>query len=383
MSKSSLGNEIKEKSAASSSSSSSSSEVHHRVVALQDIDGQFLDQLYHMLKVVPIGKTAKPDEGRIATNIIQDTDKGKLMIRIYPKAMPDKLETGNPIFEIQALDHFASHGVKVPIPVRFNDKLFFETDDQVIFGYFLIPGEGVKQSMLSVELASEMGRFLNSMFLPAAVKYKPGLDSPLINSFSYILEIANKIEDKYPELKKIDIWSVMKDMTQKHLGIIDGTPTGIVHADYFFENILVDDKNSVSGLIDFGDAYYSHVLNDVVIGAMEASVLEDNTWDLNMFRAFLQETSPFLISNSISFEQFIETLKVNCLRFAVYTVSFTVDEGKQILENQYINRYQKLLQESFVEQIDSLYSQCTHAHEQEVEMPVSGDTGSFSFCNIL
>lgn len=353
------------------------SEAHHRVVALEKVDEHFLGEMYHILQVVPIGKTASPVEGRIATNIIQNTDKGTLMVRIYPKEMPDKLETGNPLFEIEALNHFSKLGVKVPAPLTFGDKLFLETDEQIIFAYFLLPGEVAKQSMLSVELASEMGKFLHSMFLPAAVKYEPSSGVPFINSFSYILTIANKVEGKHTELKTIDIWSTMKDVTGKNISILDGTPAGIVHADYFFENILVDksdQKNIVSGLIDFGDAYYSHVLHDIVIGAMEASVLENNEWDLNIFKAFLQETTPFLISNSISFEQFIETLKANCLRFAVYTVPFTVDEGKPILENQYITRYQKLLYESFVGQIDSIYSECMHVHEQETSVPFAGDS---------
>jgi len=340
-------------------------EIQHRVIALQEFDGELLSRLYDMAGVIPIGKTIHPVQGRIATNVTQNTDKGELMIRSYPKKMPDKLETGNPMFEIEALNHFASHGVKVPVPVKFDGRLFFETDDQIIFGYFLIPGEGVKQSMLSVELASEMGRFLNSMLFPAS-KYDPGLDNKLINSFSYILEIAQRIEDRYPELQKIDIWSVMKDITKQHIDIIDGTPTGIVHADYFFENILIDEKNSVVGLIDFGDAYYSHLLHDVVIGAMEASVMENGTWDLGMFKAFLQETAQFLVSSDISFEQFIETLRVNCLRFAVYTIPFTVEEDTPILENPYINRYQKLLQESFIREMDSLYSECTYVHEEEL-----------------
>lgn len=75
----------------------------------------------------------------------------------------------------------------------------------------------------------------------------------------------------------------MKINTQKSINIINDTPIGIVHGDYFFENILINKEKEVIGLIDFGDAYYGHLLNDIVIGVMEASVIDNGIFNLDLF----------------------------------------------------------------------------------------------------
>lgn len=365
----------------------------HRVVELQKFDEELLGTLYEALGVVPIGESIHPVHGRIATNITQDTNKGKLMIRSYPKVMPEKLETGHPKFEIEALQYFASRGVNVPTPALFDKSMFFETEDLIIFGYYFIQGQPINQSDLSVDIASKVGNFLNTVYLPVSINYLPSGGIKLINSFAYILEIAERIESKHLGLKEMDIWNVMKKMTHENLNIINDTPVGVVHADFFFENILVD--RDELGLIDFGDAYYGHLLHDVVIGAMEASVTEDEVWHLDMFGAFLREVSSFLISNNISFEQFIETLRVDCMRFSVYTIPFTVEEGKDLSENPYINRYKKLLEEDFVEQISDIFSNSSVQdfgnHQEQIELTggvedaiQNVDNGSsWSWCSIL
>ncbi|MFU7503116.1 MAG: phosphotransferase [Candidatus Tisiphia sp.] len=347
-------------------------EIHHRVVEKQEYDLVLLKKLYEILEVEVVGETTHPTQGRIATNITQDTDKGKLLIRIYPKQMPQKLETGHPMFEIESLNFYTNHGVNVPLPLKFGERLYYETENQIIFGYFLIPGIPISQSELSVNLAKNIGEFLcNMLEISAQYSTKSSSEEAFKNSFDYILQIAEKIENKYPKLKEIDTWATMKESTKMHVNILDGTPKGIVHADYFFENILRDENDNIIGLIDFGDAYYGYILHDLVIGAMEACVLEDEIWNLEILNTFLKATSSFLKSNSISFEQFFETLKADCLRFSVYTAPFTHEDGKTFDNNPYINRYKNLLSENFQEKLHEIYNICV---SEPFESNVLGDS---------
>lgn len=342
-------------------------EVHHRVVEKQEYNKELLEHLYKLLSVEVHGETTHPTQGRIATNITQETNKGKLLIRIYPKQMPEKLETGNPMFEIDALNFYASHGVNVPVPVKFGEKLFYETNDQIIFGYYLIPGTPIDRSELSsTTIAQNIGNFLNNILkISAQYETKGSYKDSFISSFNYIVQIAEKIENKYPKLKEMDIWDKMKASTKLHADLLEGTPKGIVHADYFFENILRDKDENVVGLIDFGDAYYGYILHDLVIGAMETCVLEGEVWNLEILYIFLESTSPFLKSHSISFDQFYETLKADCLRFSVYTTPFTHEEGKDFESNPYINRYQKLSNEEFRGELNNIYDRCISQPEAD------------------
>ncbi|GFT56917.1 APH domain-containing protein [Nephila pilipes] len=322
---------------------------------------QFEEIIQKLNDILGVEATSEPNyiQSHTAINIILDTNKGKLFIRVYPKFISQKLETGHVMFEIQSLNFFSNKGINVPVPLKFGNKFYFETENQIIFAYFYLFGIPICRSELSVYLARNIGLFLCKV-LQISADYSEEIinGEPFINSFEYIVQIANEIEKRIPELKNLEIWNIMKERTKIHENILNGSPKGILHADCFYENILRDEMGNVVGLIDFGDAYYGHILHDVAIGAMEACVLEGEIWSLEIFNAFLKASSPFLIKNSISVEQFYETLMADCLRFAVYTISDTLKCKKILNCNIYIGRYQKLLSEKFKEQLCEIYSVC-------------------------
>ncbi|KAG8172140.1 hypothetical protein JTE90_001754 [Oedothorax gibbosus] len=270
------------------------------------------------LNITFVGSRNESSLGNTTSHIILETDKGTLCIRFYPKNH-QKLETGNPLFEIKALQFLKKNGFNVPVPLSIEDEYYFENSDQIIFCYFLIPGTPIPLSELSVDLAAKIGTYLND-FLKASVLYF-SKECVFINTFRYILEIAEKVENTHSTISSSSTWKIMKSHTEVNISILDGTPKGLVHADCFYENILRDGGGNVIGLIDFGDAYYGHLLHDVAIGAMEASVLQGEVWSLENVSSFLKAVTEFLMSYNISFEQFYETLKVDCFRFALYTFS--------------------------------------------------------------
>ncbi|GFW68981.1 APH domain-containing protein [Trichonephila clavipes] len=319
---------------------------------------QFEKLIKKLCDVLEVEGISEPNQiqSHTAINITQNTNKGKLFIRVYPK-FSRKLETGHVMFEIQALSFFSSKGINVPVPLTLGKNLYLEIENQIIFAYFYLHGTPIRRSELSVDLAKNIGLFLHKI-LEISVKYSREVinEEPFLNSFEYIVQIADKIEKEIPYLKNLEIWNSMKERTKMHVNILNGSPKGILHADYYYENILKDEMGNVVGLIDFGDAYYGYILHDVTIGAMEACVLENEIWNLEIFNAFIKASSPFLIKNSISFEQFFETLMADCLRFAIYTISDTLKCKKDLKSNIYIGRYEKLLSKNFKEKLFEIYN---------------------------
>jgi len=327
-----------------------------RVVEVQKITPEALLAIFDKLEVTPIGDISVPSEGRIATNIIQNTDRGNLMIRIYPKDMPNKLETGNPYFEIQALDFLAKKGLKVPIPTPFKGStIYTETEESFIFAYFMLEGNAIKQSELNPDIAAKIGVFLKE-FVDVSITYAPSLGEKPINSFEYILGIAERLEQKVEGLAEWGKWREMKLKVATNIESVESTPAGIVHADFFFENILRTTSNGeISALIDFGDAYYGRVIHDIVIAAMESSVNEDGIWNLDSFRATLVPLVDFFRSNGITFDQVYHTLEADCLRFAVYTIPFNIEEGTDYRENSYVARFEHISDSVVIGELHEIY----------------------------
>lgn len=327
-----------------------------RVIEKQRLNSELLKNIFDDLKVKPLGAMSKSNEGRIATNLIQKIEDGReLIIRTYPKNMPGRLETGSPQFEIKALNFFSQQKIKVPKPIKFSNGSFsIETEDLIIFVYDMIAGEAIELSALNPEMAAKIGLFLKD-FVDTSINYEASEDEIPTNTFLYVLDIAEKLETRVEGLKDWDKWISMKQAVSKNIESIENTPAGIVHADFFFENILQTKSGNISALIDFGDAYYGRVMHDIVIATMEACVNEDEIWDLDSFKEILKPMSDFLKSNNVSFKQFHQTLEADCLRFAVYTIPFNIEEEQDYHQNRYVKRFEKISEADFASELSRLY----------------------------
>ncbi len=325
-----------------------------RYVERVDANQTLVNQILGEFNLTPKGDYSVPEEGRIASNIIIDThEKGEVMLRLYPAGCQDsKLESGFVEFEIESLHYLSKNGIPVPSPIcRDGQNPVLQLNDTLIFAYQLLPGKCLEQSDLSAEVAKDCGILLRNM-LKVAEQYQPTDGQKLpAGDLKYIAKIYNSLLEKYPHLQndpslKEMLAHTTKSELQERLA---KTPKGIVHADFFAENILVDSKNLA--VIDFGDAYYGHTIMDIVIGAMEFCVLEDESWDMDMFSAFINENKEWLQKNEIDFNFFHDLLKANCLRFAIY-----VSEGCPAAENPYIRRYDQLKDQKLIDQLEKAYN---------------------------
>jgi Ser/Thr protein kinase RdoA (MazF antagonist) len=316
-----------------------------RVVERVELNKNLVESILSELGMELTGDLEIPKEGRIASNVIATTNRGKYVIRLYPKGCQStKLETGNVDFEVEALCYLAANRISVPSPMVFKNrgKAIFEIDGSKIFVYPLISGRCIQQSELSVGIASRSAQLLSSM-IEASTRFEPRVRPLPEGDVGYILQIAEKLTTRFPELRTSNPFNEMVQ-TVRDSNVEErlvATPRGIVHGDFFFENIIVDGENPLS-IIDFGDAYYGAVLMDIVISSMEFSVLSDGSWNLEMFEASLKPHSEWLEENKIDFPLFYDLLMANCLRFAVYTLPNTLRQQEPVAENPYVFRFYSL-----------------------------------------
>lgn len=324
---------------------------------------KLVETVLNKLKLSPIGDFATPENGRIASNIIVTTlQQGDIMLRFYPAGCQStKLETGNVEFEVEALTYLKSKGVNVPSPMRFDSgKTMEKIGDVTVFAYKLLPGEPLEQNIIGMpegpKFADKSSLLLREIISKTS-DFSPTTENPPEGDIQYLLSIYEKLLERYPILKESRELSEMKEWVKKPeiQKLLEKTPKGLVHADFFFENILFDKQSGTYGLIDFGDVYYGHIVMDIVIGAMEFAVMEDGTWNQECFEAFLRPHIEWLKSHNINFDLFYDLLIVNCFRFSIYLMKFTLDDGKPVTDNPYVARFKKLQGNAFRDKLRSLF----------------------------
>ena len=289
------------------------------------------------------GKFSVPKHGRIATNLMVDTSDGQIFIRSYPDTYPrERIE-----MEVSALDHLAKHGVSVPILLRTKDgQLIVRGDDRsTTFIYRPLEGQTLSQDDLSPYWAMQAGELL-ALFIRAAEKFaKPKIS--VDGDIEYIGILLSSLEKAKPELANENTLKAMKKVLADPLlnNDLQETPSGLVHADFFFENVL-HQQGTLIGILDLGDSYYGKILNDIVIGAMEFSVDTKGKWYRENLEAFVTPLRPWLVKHKVTADLCLKLLCANCVRFAVYTMPYTVEEGGRFGDNQYVQRFAELEEDS-------------------------------------
>lgn len=295
-------------------------------------------------------KGSSPDSGRIASNTIVQTEKGRVMVRFYPESMPDKLETGFVEFEVAALRFLASKGSRVPAPLSFTSGDYLKKEGVYkTFAYKLLPGKQVSMDSITEAQVGKIGTFLANMLETSSAFDKASVKgTPPTGDIPYISDILERrlSQDVYSGLSGHEEIKLMKEFLKKESlsKTLKRTPQGVVHADFFDENVLVNEQG-VFSLIDFGDAYYGAVVQDAAIGCMEFSIRGEK-WNLDFARTFLDPLKPWLSKNKISGGEFVDLIMLNCVRFMVYTLPFTLEEGNILEKNNYLKRFKTLRTDS-------------------------------------
>ena len=306
------------------------------------------DLALNALGVTLKGDATRPDEGLIASNYFIDTqEQGPLVIRIN-NLEPEEAGAG-PGFEARALRYLTTRNMKVPRLVSFTDGTIEQhLGDKRAIAYQPIMGDTLSVDDVDSPAIAQSAGALLAELIAADEQYTPDGSEP-DGDAAFVLKITDEFVHAHPQFSDNSFFGEARALLAEPetTSRIESSPQGIVHADYFYENIVVD-KGEFAGVIDFGDAYYGGVLSDIVIGAMEFSILEESeAWRPELFRAFLSPNAAWLKANKIDYATFETALLVNCVRFAVYTLGFELEDNPQAAaeSNRYVQRFYRFRDE--------------------------------------
>lgn len=321
-------------------------QVQHSADDLRDALSEFGLQLAN-------SNITSPKHGRIATNLMVVTDNGDVFVRSYPASYAyEKVLT-----EVTALDYLSQKGVPVPAPIRNRqgDLVLRQEDGTALFLYKPLDGTTLSQDELSVSWAAQAGSMLNA-FVCAAEYFeaRPGM---VDGDLDFIRGILQQLIAKTPAYGNLPVCQEMRALLDNPVLIeaLAATPSGLVHADFFFENVVHQD-GQLTGILDLGDAYFGKVLNDIVIGAMEFSVQSDGGWDAECLRAFVAPLKPWLSGHGIAADLCLNLMRANCIRFAVYTMPYTEQDGLAFDQNPYVQRFVALGQAPLMDVVRSSFT---------------------------
>ena len=93
-------------------------------------------------------------------------------------------------------------------------------------------------------------------------------------------------------------------------------PSGIIHADLFKDNVLLDGEN-VAGFIDFYYACNGNFMYDLAIAVNDWSRTSDNKLDANLCKAFIDGYESIRPLSDAEKEYFPVAQRAGCVRFWV------------------------------------------------------------------
>lgn len=315
----------------------------------------YLNRIIEDLGLTQIGSPKTTNEGRIASNFILLTkEKGEILIRSYPVSYPQ-----DQIFrEINSLLFFSKQKIPVPNILLFQDGEKLKCyANQWVFAYQMIDGESPCQADLSNYLSKLSAEALSKFFIASSQYISK--NEKAVNDQKFIQKLFFKFKKEYPFLLGYKpIQEMDKFLTNNDLEFwLEKGKKGLVHGDYFFENILVKD-NKIVGIIDFGDIYYGCMVTDLIIGSMEFSVDVTETFRTEWMKTFLENLQPWLITFDLSAARFLDLLRINCIRFMVYTMPSELADDDFLPENnRYFARFVALNKPELVNAITKIFSE--------------------------
>lgn len=274
--------------------------------------------------------------GLLNSNFRVDLAIGPALLRVYPEGR--NIEEIR--FEIEVLERLAGSTCKAPVPLA-GGKIGSVRGRPFVLLSFL-PGRTLQEEDIDERLCVDAGALLGRLhsalngLSPKSTKprHDIGYIADLIEetAASVALDNARKLE----QLSKI-VWD--------HVGGRDewGPADGIVHGDYYVENLIRDPSGDLA-VVDFDDAYYGTIAFDVAIGAMEFAAKSDQRIDPIRSARFVQAYTRAAGRSPLAPDEMRRAMLINCLRFLCYTLPLTFDAGERFDDNPYAIRIGRLLE---------------------------------------
>ena len=209
------------------------------------------------------------------TNYFLTTTTGEYVLTLF-----EHIPRADLPFYVGLMDHLAHHEVTCPAPMRMdNGELIAEVNGKPAIIVTRLAGS--PDTRPDVHACERAGSILAGIHV-AAVDYDASLDN--WRGSAWRLSFAEAVK---PKLSRSQNDLIAAE--NRYQGIHDDSvlPQGIIHGDYFHDNVLWDDEGK-GGVIDFYFACDDALLYDVAIAVNDWCVNPDATLDHPRAHAFIK-----------------------------------------------------------------------------------------------
>jgi homoserine kinase type II len=209
------------------------------------------------------------------TNYFLTTTTGEYVLTLF-----EHIARGDLPFYVGLMDHLAHHKVTSPAPMRMDDgSMIAEVNGKP--AVIVTKLAGAPRANPGADDCRLAGHILAAIHV-AGVEYDASLENP--RGRAWLERFARSARPKLSALENALIASELEYQALHDDAVL---PQGIIHGDYFHDNVLWDDEG-VGGVIDFYFACDDVLLYDVAIGVNDWCVNADATLDHARAHAFLK-----------------------------------------------------------------------------------------------
>ncbi|KAF0812503.1 Homoserine kinase [Andreprevotia sp. IGB-42] len=208
------------------------------------------------------------------TNYFVTTTHGRYVLTLFETLHADELP-----FYVNLLAHLAHHGIASAAPIaNFADDYIDTLNGRPTLLVNCLPGAVIDSP--NAAQAAQVGEMLAQMHL-AAQSYAGRMANP--RDLAWWTDTAEQV---YAQMPVADATLLREQLALQARTSYADLPHGIVHADLFRDNVLID-GDKVGGFIDFYYACNDAFLYDVAITLNDWCVTDDGDIDAARARAFL------------------------------------------------------------------------------------------------
>lgn len=236
------------------------------------------------------------------TNYFVTTSNGRFVLTLFEKLTADDLP-----FFLNLMAHLARHGIPCPSPVADRHNRFLgELNGKPACIVSRLSGKSVLQP--NTAHCAAVGAMLGQMH-SAGLSFGDQMLNP--RGSAWRAEAAHQVK----RFLSVQDAALLESEVELHAQYpLAGLPRGIIHADLFRDNVLMDGEH-VGGLIDFYFACTGKLLYDVAITVNDWCMSADGKLDTGHTRAMLNAyhaARPFIAKEA---EAWPKALRVAALRF--------------------------------------------------------------------
>jgi len=211
------------------------------------------------------------------SNFFVDTERGRFVLTIFERMAPQEL----PWF-MRLMRHLHAQGFPCPQVARRRDgALLFDHGDKRGCIVSRLPGAVVER--LNIDQLAAAGATLAQLHL-AGAGFSPARKNP--TGADWLRETAERVAEPLAERYGAEAARLLRDeLAWQQARRRPALPEGIIHGDYFCDNILFD-GDRVSGVIDFYYAHSAPWAMDIAI-AINALAVDPSRQEPSRSRAFL------------------------------------------------------------------------------------------------